>query len=202
MAKVWLLLPWLLIAGDAVAGMPVYTLGEVTRLRLETVSFFALVMAGVAFAVARLWNALRRDFDRLPAVSFRGALAGVALWGLAMHLVLGMISGARELMTPGAWVRNGSMYQLAPADAREGQLRLAREQHLAALRAALWEYGKQHDGRFPIDDYWQANSRGDRSVRSSARSRTSSLIAFGMRFQPAVRAGFRSSSPSHPSASA
>jgi hypothetical protein len=54
-----------------------------------------------------LWNSLQRDFPRLPRLSFSRALAGVVLWGLLFIIVLTMISGARELMTPGAWQRQG-----------------------------------------------------------------------------------------------
>jgi hypothetical protein len=36
----------------------------------------------------------------------------VTLWGLLFLLILTMISGARELMTPGAWEKHGSTYRL------------------------------------------------------------------------------------------
>ncbi len=35
------------------------------------------------------------------------------IWGLLFVLVLTMISGARELMTPGAWEKEGFTYVLA-----------------------------------------------------------------------------------------
>lgn len=37
----------------------------------------------------------------------------VVLWGLLFIVVLAMISGARELMTPGAWEKQGATYRLA-----------------------------------------------------------------------------------------
>ncbi len=36
----------------------------------------------------------------------------VVLWGLLFTVVLAMISGARELMTPGAWEKQGATYRL------------------------------------------------------------------------------------------
>ena len=39
-------------------------------------------------------------------------MAAVVLWGLLFMLVLTMISGARELLTPGAWEKKGATYQL------------------------------------------------------------------------------------------
>jgi hypothetical protein len=39
----------------------------------------------------------------------------VTLWGLLFLLILTMISGARELMTPGAWEKHGSTYELKDA---------------------------------------------------------------------------------------
>ena len=76
----------------------------------------------------------------------------VGLWGLLFVLVLTMISGARELMTPGAWEPSGVTYRLAhkagetsPDDATEN----ARREHLERLEVALWEYARTHEGRFP-----------------------------------------------------
>src|SRR5262249_30092928 len=67
--------------------------------------------------------------------------------------VLTMISGARELMTPGAWEKNGVTYRLAPPTAAPPETvpDTIREQQLGVLRSALWQYARTHDGRFPAD---------------------------------------------------
>ena len=77
------------------------------------------------------------------------------MWGLLFLLVLTMISGARELMTPGAWKKEGLTYTLAeakpvvtaPVMPREAERRASLER----LRIALWTYARSHDGRFPPD---------------------------------------------------
>jgi len=102
----------LLAPRAALAGMPSLTLTDVASLRLEVISFFLmglLVSAGVVMAV---WNGLRRDFAWLPRLSYAKACGVVVLWGLLFVVVLTMISGARELMTPGAWEKNGLTYKL------------------------------------------------------------------------------------------
>ena len=141
--------------GTALAGMPVYFLTDVARMRLETISLFLLVVLLVGLAVQRIWNRLGLDFERLPRLSYRGALACVLLWGLAFHLVLTMISGARELMNPGAWERDRATYKLRQAlpPSESDQLRLARRQQLERLRSALWQYAEINGGSFPRDDY-------------------------------------------------
>ena len=63
-------------------------------------------------AIQRVWNASRADFPRLPRLSFGKAVGVVFLWGLLFLLVLTMISGARELLTPGAWRKEGFTYKL------------------------------------------------------------------------------------------
>ncbi len=118
-----------LVTGVAWAGMPYFPLTELstmfehervlgltrlTRERLETVSFFLLGLFGSAAVIWGIWNGLRSDFPALPRLSFGKAVGLVVLWGLLFVLVLTMISGARELMTPGAWQRKGFTYTLTP----------------------------------------------------------------------------------------
>ena len=123
------------------AGMPGFTLSDAAAVRLDAVSFFSAAFLLCAGLVRVCWGLLRKDFPGLPAPSYRRALAATAVWGLVFLLVLTMISGARELMTPGAWERAGWTHRLrkpadAPADARA-----ARRAALAALYAAWRDRG-------------------------------------------------------------
>src|SRR5438270_1167539 len=94
------------------AGMPSVSLSDAASLRLQTISFFLVLFLGSAVVIRWGWNALRTDFPRLPRLSYGRALGLVGLWGLLFLLVLTMISGARELMTPGAWKKDGPTYTL------------------------------------------------------------------------------------------
>jgi hypothetical protein len=137
----------------ALAGMPSLTLTDVARLRLQTISFFLAGLLLSAWLIKLLWNYLRRDFAFLPRLTYGKAVGAVVLWGLLFVLVLTMISGARELMTPGAWEKNGFTYRLArdaappypEDDGPEGQ----RWRQLEQLRAALWQYARSHGGELP-----------------------------------------------------
>jgi hypothetical protein len=86
-----------------IAGMRTMVLTDLARFRVQTISFFIAVFLVSALVVKLLWNFLRRDFQKLPRLTFSKALGVVTLWGLLFIIVLAMISGARELMTPGAW---------------------------------------------------------------------------------------------------
>lgn len=115
-----------LLAGGAIfafpdnswAGMPDVRLWEQTylsvtgRQRLEVVSFFAVVYFVLGGVVQSVWNAFRKDFPKLPRLSYLRALGVLLIWSMLFLTVLTMISGARELMTPGAWNKSGSTYQL------------------------------------------------------------------------------------------
>jgi hypothetical protein len=133
------------------AGMPVVTLTDLARMRIQTLSFFLLGFIVSSWIIQRIWNSLRADFPRLPRLSYSRALGVVTLWGLLFVLILTMISGARELMTPGAWKKTGFTYKLAedkpPLVERphEGE----RRQSIERLRIALWTYARGNDGRFP-----------------------------------------------------
>lgn len=110
----------LLLARPAAAGMPApYTMNDLARLRIETISFFLMALLASAAVIRWIWNGLRRgggggSASRLPHLSYAKALGVVVLWGLLFSVVLAMISGARELMTPGAWDRDGATYKLRP----------------------------------------------------------------------------------------
>jgi hypothetical protein len=138
------------------AGMPMATLSEIATMRLEAISFFLIIFLVSSGLVWKIWNSARKDFPRLPHLSYWRATGLVALWGLLFLLVLTMISGARELMTPAAWRKQGLTYKLADDDpaakAIASQHELERRHSLDRLRTALWTYARHHAGKFPAND--------------------------------------------------
>jgi hypothetical protein len=133
------------------AGMPSLRVTEIGEMRLQTISFFLLAFLLATFAVQGLWNWLRRDFDKLPKLTYRRSLALVTLWGLLFVLVLTMISGARELMTPGAWEPkpDSLTYQLTNSRPEPPPTDTQRTAKLEALRTALWTYAASHNDQLP-----------------------------------------------------
>ncbi len=149
-----LFLSVLLVPALAFAGMPSVSLTDIVRWRLSSISFFLALFLAVTFAVKALWNRLQRDVPRLPRLRFGSALALVFLWGLGFQLVLSMIAGGRELMTPGAWERTGVTHRLKTLPPADKELLLeARRQRLEELRVALWTYAEAHGREFPPDDF-------------------------------------------------
>ena len=154
----------------AQAGMPSVTLTDFARLRLDAISFFLMVFLLCAWGVKGLWNSFRTEFPKLPRISYRRSLLLTTLWGLLFVIVLTMISGARELMTPGAWRKDGFTYALEeqelpppPRPARDVDLP-TREDKLRLLGAELLRYAIRHEGRFPSErdareliaaEFWQ-----------------------------------------------
>ena len=127
--------------GVARAGMPTVSLSDVAQLRLETISFFLIGFLASSGVVWRIWNSARADFPRLPHLSYWRATGLVTLWGLLFLLVLTMISGARELMTPGAWRKQGLTYKLVEDEPAprglDDELELKRRGALDRLRGTL-----------------------------------------------------------------
>jgi len=119
----------------------------------QGISFFGMSFLATAAGVRWTWNYLRRDIKQLPYLSYGRALALTVLWGFLLVIVLTMISGARELMTPGAWQKQGWTYSLntSPSDygAAENRSATSRQQALEKLRFHLWNYAATHDGQFP-----------------------------------------------------
>ncbi len=142
-------------AAPVAAGMPRITLSDVAAMRLQSISFFLVVFLVSALVVRWIWNGLANDFTRLPRLSYPKAIGLVCLWGLLFLLVLTMISGARELMTPGAWKKDGLTYtlnddtKLPEERASPGPTEDERKQKLTTLFGALATYAVSHDGNYP-----------------------------------------------------
>jgi hypothetical protein len=133
------------------AGMPSLRLTDLAEMRLQSISFFLVGFLLCAGLIQLLWNWLRKDFAALPRLSYPKALGVIALWGLLFVLVLTMISGARELMTPGAWEKTGLTYRIKQAEPPEEPSDATRFKALDRLHVALDEYARMHGGRYPND---------------------------------------------------
>jgi hypothetical protein len=166
------------------AGMTVYDLNDVVRLRLEDISFFAVLLLLSGLGIKFLWNHLAKGFPKIPRLSFTRAFCLTALFCLMMLLVLSMISGARELLTPGAWRRQGSEYRINDLGSET-----LRRQSIEQLRAALRTYAENHSSKYPAHDFvpeipeklWQApDSVGTRYIYISGLkldSQTTNIVA-------------------------
>ncbi|MBI2372977.1 MAG: hypothetical protein HYV07_03150 [Deltaproteobacteria bacterium] len=132
------------------AGMPFVSVDDLARLRLEALGFFLGLFFGVAWLFRKAWNALARDWTALPTIGYRAAVGAVFVFGLGFHLLLTMISGARELMTPGAWEKSGATYVLKVSSPDRLNSRLA---ELEELERALRSFADSHSGRFPPHPY-------------------------------------------------
>jgi hypothetical protein len=132
-------------------------LTDLAQQRLEVISFFLLVLIGCAWLVQRVWNSMRKEFPILPRLSFPRAVGVIVLLGLLFVLVLTMISGARELMTPGAWEKVGLTYRLVPQNPPVATQITARVESIERLRERLqsWESGRgSADGPAALPDMW------------------------------------------------
>lgn len=113
----------LALPATAFAGMPTTTidLTDLAKLRLDTISFFLLAYFLIAWGIKWFWNDLRKSFPAMPLISYWRSLVLLTMWALLFVVVLTMISGARELLTPGAWERSGATYKLVEPSSKEGK---------------------------------------------------------------------------------
>ena len=141
------------------AGMPSFEFTDIARMRLQTISFFLVGLLVSAWVILKIWNSLQKDFPRLPRLTYLKACGIVVLWGLLFIVVLTMISGARELMTPGAWQKDGATYKLKtpppspsqPPESEELKL-LRRREKLSKLYVQLRKFADDHIGAYPDKD--------------------------------------------------
>jgi len=84
----------------------------------------------------------------VPKLKYLHALCASLVFGLLTLLILTMISGIREVLTPGAWRRQGTSYRL-----NDPAQEPARRRGMEHLRGALFEYARAHEGHFPPHDF-------------------------------------------------
>lgn len=139
---------WLFTLSQATAGMTVVTLTDIARVRIDAISFFLFAYLVIAWVVKLIWNQLAKSFSSLPQLKYLQALGVVFTTGLLFYVVLTMISGARELLTPGAWEKQGTGYRLReddPIPLDKGKRREA----LRRIQGAIWDHAKAHGGNAP-----------------------------------------------------
>lgn len=141
----------LLLALDAQAGMTMITIREAAATRLEVLSFFIVGYLLFGLAVKALWNSLTGTFPKLPRIDYKRALALLMVSGLFFYVVLTMISGARELLTPGAWEKQGVGYRLRGNEPMDEKA--LRRKKIELLKIAVWEYTEQHGGKIPDSQF-------------------------------------------------
>ncbi len=144
--------------------MPSISLTEVAEARLDAISLFLVAFALAAWILLKAWNRLARDFSWMPCLRYRGALAALVVSGLFVYTAMSLIAGARELMTPGAWVRTGSTHRIAyPERDPKPWLESGRRLALEHLRGLLWTHATAHEGTLP-------GNRSDGTIPESAWS--------------------------------
>lgn len=128
----------------------VESLAPVVDIRLQAISFFLFLFFVSAFFVRWLWNRGWAAAMETHPLTYSKALLITFAWGMASIVVLTMISGARELMTPGAWQQQGWTYKLAGQPTEESiDSHQKRKNVLHELRFQLFRYAALHNGEFP-----------------------------------------------------
>src|SRR5947209_14770527 len=92
----------LLAAGECHAGMPSFTLREIYQLRFQELSFFIFLLLVSAFLFQLTWNYAVKGIQAIPKLNYWRALSLSLVFGLGMLVVLTIISGVREILTPAA----------------------------------------------------------------------------------------------------
>lgn len=140
------------------AGMPspVLVFTELGKRRAEELSFFVFAFLVCGFLVKLLWNYVFAGVAWAPQLTYARALGALSLWGLVMVVVLSLVSGARELMTPAAWEPNGTTHRLAKPSEQSlaASQQAERKTRIEKVRFALWDFAAKHQGQLPTIEQW------------------------------------------------
>ena len=149
------------------AGMPSIRLTPEVRNNLTGISFsIFVILVVVSLLIFLCWNKFLRGKE-LPKISWFKSLVIALLGGCLFCLILVMIAGSRELLTPGAWKQKGVLYELSEKDIELASspaynpqtlvplndlpesLAAARYAAVVRLRNALVQFQKDHNGKLP-----------------------------------------------------
>jgi hypothetical protein len=120
-------------------------------MRFETISFFVVGLLLSALVIKLLWNRLARDFLSPTQLPVRRRLRRPL--GPAVHPGADDDLRRRELMTPGAWQKQGFTYRLAESAKTEPKRASTAfvGRSSPGCGSVLWFYAEAHGGRFPTD---------------------------------------------------
>ncbi len=128
------------------------TLTDVAAARIDALSFFFVTYLVISAVVKVIWNQLAKSFVSLPKLKYTQALGVVFVTGLLFYVVLTMISGARELLTPGAWEKQGSGYRLR-GEQPNVLTKDERREAMLTLKKAIWDFAKTSGGQAPTGPF-------------------------------------------------
>lgn len=170
-----------LFAPFAQAGMPMpmaVFLSEYGTDRLIGISTtFFVILVLVAIPVMYAWNAFFAEIDgeskHFKRIGYVKSL-GITFLGVCLFtLILVMVAGSRELLSPGAWVPDGMLSKTVYSvegekiakdfDIDEDEMiDQVRRKAMIRLRDALRRFAEEHDGRLPgtmdepgFEELWQ-----------------------------------------------
>ncbi len=130
------------------------SLTDVTRIHIEGVSFFLLILLLSALGVQGIWNAVAADFPTWSPLSYKYAVGIIVIWGTICAPIYATITAVKEWKpTPGFQKPEDDRSErtadlLAPATSPE----VVRRARLDRLSTSLFDYAEEHAGDFPRDD--------------------------------------------------
>ena len=135
-------------AREALAGMPHARAHRWSQVRVETLSFFIVVLLVCVAVIRWLWNGLAKDFPAHAAIELRPDIGDGRAFGALPGSRADDDCLGRELLTPGAWQKQGLLYNAARAAvaARAGQ---AGRSETVGPAVNVWKICKKRSGVMP-----------------------------------------------------
>ena len=130
---------------SAWAGMPSFYVSDMAKIRLESISFGLVVFIVGTEIFRRLWNSqVVPMFGDKFRLSWIGGFLFTGLLSTLMLLILTLISGTREVMTPAAWEKDGLTHKI--------QTDLSPRSRIEGLRDDLLRLGVANGGKLPDNE--------------------------------------------------
>ncbi|MEN9359036.1 MAG: hypothetical protein RL095_571 [Verrucomicrobiota bacterium] len=130
---------------SAWAGMPTFYVSDMAKTRLESISFGLVVFIVGTELFRRLWNSqVVPMFGDKFRLGWKAGFLFTGLLSALMLLILTLISGTREVMTPAAWEKDGMTHKI--------KTELNPRSRIEGLRDDLLRLGVANGGKLPDNE--------------------------------------------------
>ncbi len=119
------------------------------RMRLDTLSFYGVLLMVISFGVMVVWNCFGKMMRRLPRLAFGRTMTMVGLLGVLFWAMTWLVMGALAERMPEAWGPRWAAEWMREDRVRHVPAMAERREAMEQFREVVWAHAAEHGGHPP-----------------------------------------------------